>query len=83
MNERMRVELEPLLNKYNVDLALWGHMHNYERSCPLKNKVCTGDYQSPGGTIHMVVGSAGAWAFNQRVNYSWSELWKIAYGYIR
>jgi len=32
--------LEPLFAKYDVALALWGHVHNYERTCPLLNQTC-------------------------------------------
>ena len=30
-----REDLEKLWQKYNVDIALYGHVHNYERSCPV------------------------------------------------
>ncbi|KAK9277156.1 hypothetical protein L1049_006695 [Liquidambar formosana] len=32
--------LEPLFVKNKVTLALWGHVHRYERFCPLKNFTC-------------------------------------------
>ena len=32
----------------------WGHMHVYERTCPVKNLTCVGDYENPGGPVHMV-----------------------------
>lgn len=30
-----REDLEKLWQKYKVDIALYGHVHNYERSCPV------------------------------------------------
>eukprot|EP00758_Cryptobia_borreli_P017108 Tbor_TRINITY_DN6162_c0_g3::TRINITY_DN6162_c0_g3_i10::g.22448::m.22448 len=33
-------ELEPLLLKYKVDLALWGHNHVVQRFCAFKNHTC-------------------------------------------
>ena len=59
------------------------HMHNYERTCPLQNHHCLGDYNVPGGPVHMVVGSGGAWAFRGRIDYPWSRFWKLVFGYIR
>jgi hypothetical protein len=31
------VNLEPLFNKYGVDLVLQGHQHNYERTYPYRD----------------------------------------------
>jgi len=54
-----------------VDLAVWGHVHNYERSCAVYQGTCLGlptkdsagidsynnvDYKAP---VHTVVGTAG------------------------
>lgn len=30
-----REDLEKLWQRYKVDIALYGHVHNYERSCPV------------------------------------------------
>ena len=51
-------EVEPLLTQYKVNLMLVGHQHSYERSCAVRGRKCL----PPGehGTVHMVVGSAGA-----------------------
>ncbi|MCP3138421.1 metallophosphoesterase [Pyxidicoccus xibeiensis] len=54
----MRRNYGPILEKYNVDLVLTGHDHNYERSKPMK-----GDAVAPAGTRgipYVVVGSGGA-----------------------
>ncbi|KAJ4798043.1 Purple acid phosphatase [Rhynchospora pubera] len=63
--------MEPLLLKYKVDLALFGHVHNYERSCAVYQQQCKGmptkdasgidtynnnNYTAP---IQVVVGMAG------------------------
>jgi hypothetical protein len=39
-HEPMVKYIEPLLLEHNVDLALWGHHHSYQRSCPMANGVC-------------------------------------------
>lgn len=40
-----------------MDLALWGHVHNYERTCAIQNRTC----QPAGkGTVHLTAGTAGA-----------------------
>jgi hypothetical protein len=54
----------PLFDKYHVDLVLQGHNHNYQRSYPLKADTVTETrpdsvYQSPKGSIYMVVGTGG------------------------
>jgi len=50
----LRKSLEHLLLKYKVDLALWGHNHSYQRTCPVYNEQCTS-----GSTTHVVIGMAG------------------------
>jgi len=50
----LRQSVEPLLYKYKVDLALWGHHHSYQRNCAVYKEVCT-----PGATTQVVIGMAG------------------------
>ena len=62
-----RDAMEELLYRYQVDLAIWGHDHGYERSYPVyqeeiySNMAGTEDepYYQPGATIHIVAGMAG------------------------
>jgi len=51
----MQSAFEDLLHKYQVDLAVWGHYHAYERTCGVYQQKCTQD-----GTVNIVVGTAGA-----------------------
>jgi hypothetical protein len=48
--------LEPLLVEHKVSVALWGHVHKYERTCALQNFTCM-----EGGThpVHLVIGMGG------------------------
>lgn len=60
-----RENLQELWQKYKVDVAFYGHVHNYERTCPIYQNVCTNDeknsYKGPlNGTIHVVAGGGGA-----------------------
>ncbi|KAG0579540.1 hypothetical protein KC19_4G105200 [Ceratodon purpureus] len=48
--------LEPLLVEHKVSLALWGHVHKYERTCPLQNKICMDKGVFP---VHLVIGMGG------------------------
>jgi len=53
--QRYRAILTPIIDKYSVDLALFGHCHAYERTHPM--------YQGeihPRGTIYLLAGVAGA-----------------------
>ena len=52
----MRQALDPLFEKYKVNLALVAHTHAYERTCLIKS----GDCVERGGTQHITIGSAGA-----------------------
>lgn len=58
----MLEHLEPLFVNNNVTLALWGHVHRYERFCPLNNFTCGSK-----GTVHIVIGMAGQ---------DWQSIWE-------
>ncbi|GMH01779.1 hypothetical protein Nepgr_003618 [Nepenthes gracilis] len=72
LRERMLQHLEPLFVKNNVTLALWGHVHRYERFCPLNNNTCgrsmglNGEYQK-GYPVHVVIGMGGQ---------DWQPIWE-------
>ena len=51
----LRATIEPLLKKYKVDLALWGHHHSYQRTCPLYQGAC----DKENGIPHVIIGMAG------------------------
>jgi hypothetical protein len=51
--------LEPLLVNYGVNLVLWGHVHKYERFCPLKNLSCGSIDSEADLPVHVVIGMAG------------------------
>lgn len=60
-----RESLQKLWQKYKVDIAFYGHVHNYERSCPIYQNQCVNSARSHysgsiGGTIHVVVGGGGS-----------------------
>ncbi|KAG4207211.1 hypothetical protein ERO13_A03G052200v2 [Gossypium hirsutum] len=57
--------LQKLWQKYKVDIAFYGHVHNYERSCPIYQNQCVNKEKNHysgtvNGTIHVVVGGAGS-----------------------
>nr|CAB3455475.1 unnamed protein product [Digitaria exilis] len=70
LKQQMLQHLEPLLVTYNVTLALWGHVHRYERFCPMKNFQCvntSSSFQFPGAPVHLVIGMAGQ---------DWQPIWQ-------
>ncbi|XAR65283.1 Phosphodiesterase I [Bertholletia excelsa] len=84
-----RDSLQKLWQKYKVDLAIFGHIHNYERTCPIYQNMCTSEekhyYKGVfNGTIHVVAGGAGAslsWFSNSRP--SWSIYRDYDYGFVK
>jgi hypothetical protein len=79
----LRAALDPLLDRYRVNLVLVGHQHSYERTCPLVNGTCAA--ASAFGTVHAVVGSAGATlegcgfsALNGQVDVAHANMWGYA-----
>src|SRR5690606_37957010 len=66
--ETFRRELEPLLNKYQVDLVLAGHVHDYERTLPVfEEKPTSESYVNPTSPTYIVNGAGGCieglWGF--------------------
>ncbi|KAI4333043.1 hypothetical protein L6164_017898 [Bauhinia variegata] len=63
--------VEPLLLQNKVDLVLFGHVHNYERTCSVYNKQCkamptkdgsgvdTYDHRNYSAPVHAVIGMGG------------------------
>ncbi|KAG2707026.1 hypothetical protein I3760_05G128600 [Carya illinoinensis] len=71
LRERMLEHLEPLFVKNKVTLALWGHVHRYERFCPVNNFSC-GSMGLNGKNweafpVHVVIGMAGQ---------DWQPIWE-------
>ncbi|KAM7269258.1 hypothetical protein ACFE04_024755 [Oxalis oulophora] len=71
MREKMLEHLEPLFVKNKVTLALWGHVHRYERFCPINNFTCgsmgqRADSDWKAFPVHMVIGMAGQ---------DWQPIW--------
>ncbi|CAI9096490.1 OLC1v1032652C1 [Oldenlandia corymbosa var. corymbosa] len=68
---RMLEHLEPLLVNNNVTLALWGHVHRYERFCPLNNFTCgslgMNEQDWKAYPVHVVIGMAGQ---------DWQPIWE-------
>ncbi|KAJ0980194.1 hypothetical protein J5N97_008449 [Dioscorea zingiberensis] len=70
MRERLLESLEPLLVENNVTLALWGHVHRYERFCPIRNFTCVDSSSNStawGAPVHVVIGMAGQ---------DWQPIWE-------
>ncbi|CAI8008590.1 Nucleotide pyrophosphatase/phosphodiesterase (Fragments), partial [Geodia barretti] len=42
--------------EYQVDLALWGHEHAYQRTCAVYKEECV---ESGNATVHVIVGMGG------------------------
>lgn len=70
-NSDLRDTFHPLFQKYNVDLILQAHNHNYQRSYPISyNKLSSSNpiitdsnsnsYQSSEGQVYITVGTGGA-----------------------
>ncbi|KAB1228219.1 putative inactive purple acid phosphatase 27 [Morella rubra] len=88
--------VEPLLLQYQVDLALFGHVHNYERTCavyqgqclalPTKdaNGVDTYDNSNYNAPVQAIIGMAGFALDNFTTDSnSWSLVRISEFGYVR
>ena len=73
----MRRQLEPLLVRHRVDLVLFGHIHQYQRTCAMVDLECNAS-----GPVYSVVGTAGAttqvpWASHPKWLVQRSDLFGI------
>jgi hypothetical protein len=86
-----REAMESLLYEYQVDLAVWGHDHHYERTYPVfeenvysNNSGSVSDpFYKPGATIHIVAGMSGRSTYDglEDPQPLWSAYREVAYGY--
>ncbi|XP_057251117.1 probable inactive purple acid phosphatase 27 isoform X2 [Beta vulgaris subsp. vulgaris] len=84
-----RESLQKLWQRYKVDIAFYGHVHNYERSCPVYQNQCVSSEKSHysgvvNGTIHVVAGGGGSHLseFSQ-VNTTWSLYKDHDFGFVK
>ena len=75
----MQRALEDMFYEHQVDLAVWGHYHAYERTCSVYKNKCNSK-----GTVHIVVGSAG-FPLDDVGTYGfpWSMHFEPQFGYLR
>ncbi|KAG5237192.1 hypothetical protein OIU76_011979 [Salix suchowensis] len=84
-----RESLQKLWQKYKVDIAMYGHVHNYERTCPIYQNICTSKEKfyykgTLNGTIHVVAGGGGAsLADFTPINTTWSYFKDHDYGFVK
>ncbi|KAF5732216.1 Nucleotide pyrophosphatase/phosphodiesterase [Tripterygium wilfordii] len=84
-----RESLHRLWQKYKVDLAFYGHVHNYERTCPVYQNQCMNEEKhhysgTVNGTIHVVVGGAGSHLSDySTVVPNWSVYRDYDFGFVK
>ncbi|PHT57766.1 putative inactive purple acid phosphatase 1 [Capsicum baccatum] len=84
-----RESLQRLWQKYKVDIAFYGHVHNYERTCPIYQNQCVNSERSHysgivNGTIHVVVGGGGSHLSEfTPINTSWSLYRDYDWGFVK
>ncbi|KAK3035940.1 hypothetical protein RJ639_031363, partial [Escallonia herrerae] len=84
-----RESLQKLWQKYKVDIAMYGHVHNYERTCPIYQNVCTDNEKhyykgTLNGTIHVVAGGGGAsLSYFAPIQTLWSIYRDYDYGFVK
>ncbi|XP_051122547.1 probable inactive purple acid phosphatase 1 [Andrographis paniculata] len=84
-----RDDLQKLWQKYKVDIAFFGHVHSYERTCPVYQNICTNKEKkryngSLNGTIHVVVGGGGASLSEfSTLKPDWSIYRDFDYGFVK
>nr|XP_043616360.1 probable inactive purple acid phosphatase 27 [Erigeron canadensis] len=84
-----RENLQKLWQKYKVDIAFYGHVHSYERTCPVYENQCVNKerYKYSGtvkGTIHVVVGGGGSKLSKfSEINPGWSLFRDYDWGFVK
>jgi hypothetical protein len=84
---RFRADVEPLLQKYKVDLALSGHDHGYERTFPVFGGLPTSKslrhYDNPSATVHILAGTGGATSDEWMALPTWTAHRESTHGYTK
>ncbi|XP_059442927.1 probable inactive purple acid phosphatase 27 isoform X1 [Corylus avellana] len=84
-----RESLQKLWQKYKVDMAFFGHVHNYERTCPIYQNQCVNTERSHysgtvNGTINVIVGGGGSHLSDfGPVQTSWSLYKDSDFGFVK
>ncbi|KAG0605547.1 hypothetical protein M758_9G067500 [Ceratodon purpureus] len=84
-----RDQLQQLWQKHKVDLAIYGHVHQYERTCPVYENQCVStekDHYSGtfNATIHIVAGGGGSGlAPFTPLNTTWSMVKDFDFGFTK
>ncbi|CAO2162624.1 unnamed protein product [Urochloa humidicola] len=84
-----RESLQKLWQKYRVDIAFFGHVHNYERTCPVYQGQCVTNERSRyagtmNGTIHVVAGGGGSHLSDYTTAIpKWSVFRDRDYGFVK
>ena len=58
VSRELREALEGAMVEHEVDLALWGHHHSYQRTCPVVDGECVSE-EGVNAPVQVVVGMAG------------------------
>ncbi|CAL9030788.1 unnamed protein product [Prunus brigantina] len=93
-----RDDMQKLWQRYKVDIAFYGHVHNYERICPIYQNQCVNSELSHysgtvNGTIHVVVGGGGShlstfstlktvWSVYQDLDFGYTKLTAFNHSYL-
>lgn len=84
-----RESLQKLWQRYKVDLAFYGHVHSYERTCPIYENNCVSSERSSysgtfNATIHVVAGGGGSHLSDfTTLQTSWSFFKDYDFGFVK
>ncbi|KAI3850265.1 hypothetical protein MKX03_002823 [Papaver bracteatum] len=84
-----RSSLQQLWQKYRVDIAYYGHVHSYERTCLIYENICVSSETSHfsglwNGTIHIVVGGGGSHLSSfSSLKTKWSLYQDYDFGFVK
>uniref|UniRef100_M8CDJ4 Putative Nucleotide pyrophosphatase/phosphodiesterase n=1 Tax=Aegilops tauschii TaxID=37682 RepID=M8CDJ4_AEGTA len=84
-----RESLQKLWQRYRVDMAFFGHVHNYERTCPLYQSQCvTGERSHYSGTMNGTIFVVGGGGGSHLSSYTtaiprWSVFRDQDYGFVK
>ncbi|KAI3882152.1 hypothetical protein MKX03_024395 [Papaver bracteatum] len=84
-----RSSLQKLWQKYRVDIAYYGHVHSYERTCLIYENICVSSETSHfsglwNGTIHVVVGGGGSHLSSfSSLKTKWSLYQDYDFGFVK